>query len=69
MPGGPRYTKSELENRFAALVTDAGLAKPRLNTLVDGERREHEVDAYWPEHRLVRSRATVRRLEARLPAQ
>lgn len=107
----PRYTKSELENRFAALVTDAGLAKPRLNTLVDGERREHEVDAYWPEHRLVvqvdsftfhrtrrdkehdaasdadleladlrvlrlseddltvRSRATVRRLEARLPAQ
>ena len=78
---------------------------------MDGGRREHEVDAYWPEHRLVvqvdsfafhrtrrdkehdaasdadleladlrvlrlseddltvRSRATVRRLEARLPAQ
>lgn len=48
----PRYTKSELENRFAGLVERSGLPEPQLNAMVDGERREHEVDAYWPHHRL-----------------
>lgn len=106
----PSHTKSGLEDRFAALVERAALPKPELNKLVDGEQRQHEVDAFWPEHRLavqvdswqwhrtrrdkehdaasdadlelagvqvvrlsehdltIRSQATARRLEARLPA-
>jgi very-short-patch-repair endonuclease len=26
---------------------------PRLNVLIDGELARHEVDAFWPAHRLV----------------
>lgn len=48
----PSYTKSGLEDRFARLIEQAGLPEPRRNALVDGEAKEHEVDAYWPEHRL-----------------
>jgi hypothetical protein len=48
----PSYTKSELETRFAALIERAGLPVPRRNAIVDGESKEHEVDAFWPEYRL-----------------
>jgi predicted transcriptional regulator of viral defense system len=44
----PRYTRSELEDRFAALVEKAGLPPPQLNVLLDGEHAQHEVDAFWP---------------------
>ena len=44
----PAFTRSELEEALLALVASAGLPRPRMNTLVEG----HEVDAYWPEHRL-----------------
>jgi predicted transcriptional regulator of viral defense system len=46
---GPTLTRSELEEAFLALIDRAGLPRPRTNTRVCGV----EVDAYWPEHRLV----------------
>ena len=42
-------TRSVLEREFVALVKAHGLPMPTLNTRVNG----YEVDAYWPEHRLV----------------
>ena len=36
-------TRSGLERRFLALVESAGLPRPRMNAIVEGE----EVDAYW----------------------
>lgn len=45
----PAFTRSELEEAFLALVDDAGLPRPIMNTHICG----HEADAYWPEHRLV----------------
>jgi very-short-patch-repair endonuclease len=42
-----------LEDRFVELVERANLPFPRLNVLVDGERLQHEVDAFWPSQRLV----------------
>ena len=39
----PDVTRSELEERFLALVAAAGLPAPRTNTLVHG----HEVDFLW----------------------
>lgn len=49
----PSHTRSELEDRFLELVMAAGLPRPRMNVLLDGESGKHEVDAYWPAHRLV----------------
>jgi very-short-patch-repair endonuclease len=49
----PRHTRSELEDRHQELVRAAGLPAPQLNVLLDGEQRTHEVDAFWPSHRLV----------------
>jgi hypothetical protein len=49
----PSYTRSELEDRFAELVAEAGLPSPRLNVLLDGEQRTHEVDVFWPGHSFV----------------
>jgi very-short-patch-repair endonuclease len=46
---GPTLTRSELEEAFLALVDRAGLPRPRINARVCG----FEVDAYWPQHRLV----------------
>jgi len=46
-PGGA--TRSELERRFARLCRDAGLPPPRINATLHG----FEVDALWPEARLV----------------
>jgi len=42
-------TRSELERRFLALVAEAGLPRPTVNTRVAGL----EVDTVWPEQRLV----------------
>lgn len=47
--GGPRRTRSENERLLLRIVRDAGLPLPRTNAVVAGE----EVDAYWPEQRLV----------------
>ena len=49
----PKHTKSELEDRFASLVAQFGLPRPRTNAIVDGQTKEHEADAYWPDHGLV----------------
>lgn len=45
----PQVTRSELEERFLALVAARGLPRPRTNALVHG----HEVDFLWPHARLV----------------
>ncbi|MEX2470861.1 MAG: type IV toxin-antitoxin system AbiEi family antitoxin domain-containing protein [Gemmatimonadota bacterium] len=45
----PSRTRSTAEERFLALVRKAGVGRPKLNTPVAG----HEVDFFWPEHRLV----------------
>jgi hypothetical protein len=49
----PRNTRSELEDRWLDLVQEAGAPEPQTNVLVQGERYVHEVDAFWPDHRLV----------------
>lgn len=41
---GVAHDRSKLERRFAALVRDAGLPRPRLNHVIEGV----EVDAVWP---------------------
>jgi very-short-patch-repair endonuclease len=46
---GPRRTRSQNERRLLEVIRQAGLPVPRTNTEVHG----FEVDAYWPEHRLV----------------
>jgi very-short-patch-repair endonuclease len=46
---GVAVTRSELEERFLALVARYGLPRPRVNATVAG----YEVDFYWPEHRLI----------------
>lgn len=43
------FTRSPLEDRFAAFCRELGLPAPATNALVLG----HEVDAYWPAHRLI----------------
>jgi very-short-patch-repair endonuclease len=42
-------TNSELERTFLALCRTKHLPPPALNTLIDG----YEVDAVWPEHKLI----------------
>lgn len=44
----PAFTRSEAERRALALIEAAALPRPNVNTFVAG----HEVDLYWPEHRL-----------------
>ena len=46
---GATFTRSELEERFLALIDGAGLPRPALNALVEGL----EVDAVWRAARLV----------------
>jgi Protein of unknown function (DUF559)/Transcriptional regulator, AbiEi antitoxin len=46
---GPAVTRSELEERFLALVARWKLPRPLVNHRVEG----HEVDFYWPTHRLI----------------
>lgn len=50
---GADVTRSELEDRFRALVADAGLPRPRLNSVVEAAGRRYEVDAVWPAAGLV----------------
>jgi very-short-patch-repair endonuclease len=46
--------KSELERCFRTLLSGApDLPRARFNALVDGETGTHEVDAHWPDQRLV----------------
>jgi very-short-patch-repair endonuclease len=45
---GPTLTRSELEDRFAALLTAHNLPPPQMNHHIEG----FEVDAVWPERRL-----------------
>ncbi|MDX6671032.1 MAG: hypothetical protein QOI91_1395 [Solirubrobacteraceae bacterium] len=63
-PGAPRLraildsgrvgivTRSELEARFLALVTAAGLPAPRMNARIAVGGRRLEVDCVWPESRV-----------------
>lgn len=46
---GATLTRSRLEERFLDLVLDAGLPRPRLNAGTE----EGEVDALWPDQRVV----------------
>jgi hypothetical protein len=46
---GPPAIRSDLERRFVALITEAGLPMPLLNVPLAG----YTVDAYWPQWRLV----------------
>lgn len=46
---GAVLLRSALEERFLDLVIDAGLPRPRLNAPAVG----YQVDALWPDHRLV----------------
>jgi hypothetical protein len=46
---GATFTRSELEERFLALIDAAGLPRPELNVLVEGL----ELDAVWRDGRVV----------------
>jgi very-short-patch-repair endonuclease len=48
-PASPALTRSEAEERFLALVAEAGLPRPHVNARACG----YEVDFLWPEHRVV----------------
>ena len=43
------FTRSDAERHLLALVTRAELPRPQTNTRLHG----HEVDALWPDHRLI----------------
>ena len=45
----PQITRSELEERFLALVARAGLPRPHVNTVLEGL----VVDFLWPAQRLI----------------
>ncbi len=47
--GGPRRTRSWGERRLLSLIREAGLPVPLTNRVLNG----HQVDALWPQHRLV----------------
>jgi putative AbiEi antitoxin of type IV toxin-antitoxin system/uncharacterized protein DUF559 len=50
----PDFTRGELERRFRALCRRAGLAQPLCNVEVaDADHHPHEVDFFFPAHRLV----------------
>jgi predicted transcriptional regulator of viral defense system len=50
----PAFTRSELERRFRALCRRAGLPRPLSNVVVaDADGHPHEVDFFFPAHRLV----------------
>jgi very-short-patch-repair endonuclease/predicted transcriptional regulator of viral defense system len=49
LAGPAPWTQSELEDRFLALIREAGLPEPELNVVLEGEL----VDALWRDARLV----------------
>lgn len=48
LEGNPAFTRSELEERFLALVREASLPAPELNAALD----PYEIDFLWREERL-----------------
>jgi very-short-patch-repair endonuclease len=46
---GVSLVRSELEARFLALLDARGLPRPLTNAIVHG----HEVDAFWPDRRVI----------------
>ncbi|HWI23014.1 MAG TPA: type IV toxin-antitoxin system AbiEi family antitoxin domain-containing protein [Baekduia sp.] len=46
-------SKHELERRFHQLIAGKGIHAPRRNSVVEIRGEIFEVDAWWPEHRLV----------------
>lgn len=46
-------SRGELERRFHQLIARSGLPAPRRNSIVEIRGERFEVDAWWPEHRLV----------------
>jgi very-short-patch-repair endonuclease len=48
-PGTAAPTRSALERRFLAVIRDAGLPRPDVNTFVQG----HMVDFAWPDARVI----------------
>ena len=48
-PGGPQFTRSKNERTVLSLVRQARLKPPAMNVQPAG----FEVDAYWPQERLV----------------
>ena len=51
--GGPPPTRSDLERRALELFERAGMARPRVNTLIHTDGGPLEVDFCWPDRRLV----------------
>ena len=49
----PGPTRSVLEERFADLVAEAGLPRPRFNVHVEAGGRLFEVDALWPDEKVI----------------
>jgi predicted transcriptional regulator of viral defense system len=50
----PAFTRGELEQRFRALCRRAGLPRPDSNVEVaDADLHPHEVDFFFPSHRLI----------------
>lgn len=49
LASGAAATRSELEERFLALIAQFDLPRPRVNATVAG----YEVDFQWPTHRLI----------------
>ena len=45
----PQITRSELEERFLALIAEAGIERPEVNTSIEG----YEVDFAWRAQRLI----------------
>jgi len=45
----PEITRTDLEERFLALIVDAQLPRPLVNARVG----PYEVDFFWPDHKLV----------------
>jgi predicted transcriptional regulator of viral defense system len=50
---GRGVTRSELEERFVALIEAHGLPRPRLNATVSGQGRFLMVDCLWERQRLI----------------
>lgn len=49
----PKDHRNEFEAGFQEFVRATALPTPRYNVFVDGEQYRHEVDAFWPQHRLI----------------
>ncbi|MEA2425121.1 MAG: hypothetical protein QOH13_1531 [Thermoleophilaceae bacterium] len=50
---GMPHTRSDMEDRFRALVLKANLPRPMLNATIQLEQETFEVDAHWPDHDLM----------------